>query len=460
MFDTPDSLARTIAMVSPNLTDRKVLLRGMSTPRSRTGRLSDALVWVTDLLNPKRAYFLERFPELAGEVPFERRELMWAGSDLHEEFGRAVAPRMYREQYVGMEGIIGRIDIFRDHPVEVKRTRDVSPSSDILVERPENVEQLAMYCAMTRMHRGTLVYYIYRGEDPGAVLAFDMRIDDPGAVLAEMRERRDLLLRAWQAGEPSLLPGCPWYGKGCECERECDCASSRPLDRSIVRRVSEWGYDPEGSERLTRTLNVYLSSPRTRVSYWGLILPRKYWFRRNERADPPAEDQADDPSTGERLAWLSMKRGIERQIRHCPGLQCAREFVEFDGERVPIETFRNVPTVIVLPRFASPVPPDPWDVARLLRNDLLKLGMQCALAGRDTGRLILYYQNTENDEDRLSVYMVHFRDTTPYLDFMQERMNLIRRALDADDLSLLPLCPRTKCSYREYRCRWYDRCRV
>ncbi len=46
------------------------------------------------------------------------------------------------------EGISCRIDLLSDVPVEIK-TGTGSLPADLKVDRPEHVEQLAMYCALT-----------------------------------------------------------------------------------------------------------------------------------------------------------------------------------------------------------------------------------------------------------------------------------------------------------------------
>ena len=67
MLDTAEKIAWTIEMVSPNITDKIAIMEGMSGVKDISRRFSDGLVRVTDLLNPKRAYFNEKYPELVKE---------------------------------------------------------------------------------------------------------------------------------------------------------------------------------------------------------------------------------------------------------------------------------------------------------------------------------------------------------------------------------------------------------
>jgi len=457
MLGTPEKLATTIEMVSPNVTDKVAIMEGFSGVKDISRRFSDGLVRVTDLLNPKRAYFNERYPELVRGIPFERRELMWAGLDFHEEFGYAVSQREYCEQFVGVEGIMGRIDIFKDHPVEVKRTKDIDAETDVVCSRPDNVEQLGMYCSMTNVSWGRLVFFIYKGEEPGTVFAFKVEFDDLKAIRQIMRERKKLLLDAWNSSDTSQLPSCPWFKKGCEAEKRCDCANSRPFGHEIAAHVSACVYEPEESRRLTRQLNAYILAPKSRITYWNLLFPRKFWFRRSEQS---RETDEDEPKTvaSERLAWQNVKRGVETQIKHSPNVDFKREYVEFEEEKIPVESLRNVPTVITFPRGTEPIPPESDRIARFFRDDVMRLGMQCALVGKKTGKLIAYHQNAKDSGSKLMVYMVHFKDVELYRQFMKERLGALRDSIEHNDLKKLPKCPEVKCRYKDWQCPHFDEC--
>jgi len=457
MLERPEDIAETINLISLSYGDKQAIMKGLLEGREGSGsrRFMEGLVRVTDLLNPKRAYYSEVYPEIAKEIPHERRELMWAGVDFQVEFAYAVSQKEYAEQFVGMDGIIGRIDIFKDYPVEVKRTKDISGETDIVHSRPDNIEQLGMYCAMTNIKWGRLIFFNYKGEDPGMVYSFRIEFGDLGAIRKVMRERKMLLLDAWARRDPSKLPACPWFGRGCEAEKVCDCKDSKPFGYEIASEVVSCSFESEESNRLTKRLNEYLLAPKSKLTYWDLILPRKYWFRR----DKPREiDDEPDTSASERLSWQNVKRGIEMQIKHTPEIMFKREYIDFDEEKFPVEYMRNIPTVITFPRFNTPLPPETPKISKFWREDILRLGMQCALANRNTGRLIAYYQNIKDINTKLEVYMIHFKEVETYREFMRSRIDVLRSARTNNDVNILPRCPEVKCRYQNHTCEYLDEC--
>jgi len=115
--------------------------------------------------------------------------------------------------------------------------------------------------------------------------------------------------------------------------------------------------------------------------------------------------------------------------------------------------------VIAQPSFKDPLPLDVGKIAKYWRDDILRLGMQCALAEKKTGKLVAYYHNVEDVDAKLVVYMVHFRDTHPYLDLISRNLCLIREAILNREFVGLPRCPEFKCQYKEHRCKWIGECR-
>src|SRR3989475_11285108 len=148
---------------------------------------------VTDLVNPRQAFFQRARPDIQPDP--ERRQAMLAGTGFHEVFGRAVSTEEFVEQFVEFEGIVGKIDIYDDVPVELKTTSSVPQGAD--AARPSYVDQLGMYCAMTGALRGRLVVYgRERFGRPPQLRAFRLRVTRLDPIKAEMFRRRDLLRRA------------------------------------------------------------------------------------------------------------------------------------------------------------------------------------------------------------------------------------------------------------------------
>src|SRR3990170_8601484 len=194
-----------IANIEANRTVKDELLEAAARPSSRR-RIS-----VTDLVNMRQAYFRRTRPDV--EIPLDRRQKMWAGTGFHELFGAAVSSEEYLEQFLEMDGIVGKVDIYEDVPVELKTTSFMPRE---IADRSSYIEQLAMYCAMARKRSGQLLVYqraVY-GREP-ALRAWRAEFEDLDAIAVEMRARRDLFAEALEAGDPGTLPRCEWYGKRC-----------------------------------------------------------------------------------------------------------------------------------------------------------------------------------------------------------------------------------------------------
>lgn len=455
MFDTVEDISQTIKEVRYDLTGKTSILAGLKGTKGKSLRLSQGIVWVTDLLNPRRTYFKEKFPEVELEIPLERRELMWAGSDFHKVFGQAVYPEAYQEWYINKEGIAGRVDIFKDFPIEVKRT--TTPlEEDILTSRPENIEQLGMYSALIGIDRGHLIYYVCNSNG-GEIRAYEVVFKDLTAIWKEMKARRELLLDAWTRDDPSGLPMCTWQGKGCECEiaKKCDCASlGNGFDYNIVDQVSKFTLIQGEGDRLSKLISMYMTRPRLNISFWDILFPRKYYFRVSGDVKP---EPVFDPS---QLRWRNEKRSIENAIKHGSGSEFETIYSEVSDERLAVLNYRGKPTIISQPTLRSPLSLDKNAISKFLGDAVKILGMGCALTGSDSGRLITYYQKVPDEASRLAVYNIKFTDEglASYRKLMDERLNKIRLATGSGNFSVLPTCPKVKCEYRDWTCPYLNEC--
>src|SRR3990172_5957167 len=138
---------------------------------------------VTDLVNPRQAFFRWTRPEIQPSP--DRAQFMLAGTGFHDLFGRTVSTEEFVEQFVEYEGIVGKIDIYDDVPVELKTTGSNPDSPG--AARPGYIDQLGMYCTMTGVSSGRLL--IYRREQFGrqpARPAFRVEFPDLSPIRAEM----------------------------------------------------------------------------------------------------------------------------------------------------------------------------------------------------------------------------------------------------------------------------------
>ncbi len=194
--------ARVVAGIDANRTLKDELTAALKR-QGRRRRIS-----VTDLVNPRQAFFQRARPDIQPDP--ERKQAMLAGTGFHEVFGRAVSTEDFVEQFVEFQGIVGKIDIYEDIPVELKTT--ASLPAGLAAARASYIDQLGMYCTMTGRDAGRLFVYkraLYGR--PGALRGFDVRFRDLRAVEQEMVRRRDLFRKALATNDPSALPRCEWF---------------------------------------------------------------------------------------------------------------------------------------------------------------------------------------------------------------------------------------------------------
>ena len=186
---TDFDIAAHVGRIEANRSVKDALMQTLKTRRPPY-RIS-----VTDLLNLKQAYFRRKYPEIA--PPLEKQQLMWAGTGFHRTFGSAVSSEEYLEQFVEAEGIVGKIDIYEKHPVEVKTTSAPLNTRDLLQTRPAYIEQLGMYCAMVNAHDGEIIIYRRSDEESPStspLAVYHVTFPDLESIRAEMCRRRDLLV--------------------------------------------------------------------------------------------------------------------------------------------------------------------------------------------------------------------------------------------------------------------------
>jgi len=231
---------------------------------------------VTDLIALRPAYYARVRPDVVPDL--ERQELMMLGSGFHERFGRAVSKEEYVEQFVEMDGITGRIDIYEQHPLELKTTRSAIAAEDLVSRRPSWLEQLGMYCAMVGREEGRLLVYNRAG--PESLLAFAVRFRDLDAIRSEMTSRRDGLAKALETGSPDSLPVCPWRGKGCiyEAESVCSCSAMKempsfPIAEQAAEVVRDDGLEKDFAARMARP-----AAKKEGIRITDLVFPMKAFF--------------------------------------------------------------------------------------------------------------------------------------------------------------------------------------
>jgi antitoxin (DNA-binding transcriptional repressor) of toxin-antitoxin stability system len=428
-----------------SLADRVVA--GLDANRTVKDELTDAFtrqgrrrrISVTDLVNPRQAYFQRAHPEIQPDP--ERKQAMLAGTGFHEVFGRAVSTEEFVEQFVEFQGIVGKIDIYEEVPVELKTT--ASLPSGLAAARASYLDQLGMYCTMTGRDEGRLFVYkraLYGR--PGEMRAFDVRFRDLRGVEHEMVRRRDLFRHALEHQDPSGLPRCEWFDLRCDFRPVCGCETAELLTRvvpgpqvqivengalvaALAPALAAGPFAGGGEDRQD-------AGPRFGLN--DLVFPRKTAVRRQAVAEGQPEDEDADLDTS--LAGLE-RLGFGDALKDAlwygvPGA-FARVPVSLRGLKGKVGTFRGVPTIIRSTKKARMV--DRPNLVEEFPYYFDRIAFECALSGKETGRVVIYYESVK--DDKFMVYDVHFRNLAEILAEADRRLALLESGAPPDRL---PAC--------------------
>jgi hypothetical protein len=397
---------------------------------------------VTDLLNLKQAYFRRKHPEIV--PPLEKQQLMWAGTGFHKTFGSAVSSEEYLEQFVEIEGIVGKIDIYEKIPVEVKTTSTPVDTRDLSKYRPSYIEQLGMYCAMVNVHEGEMIIYQRQEEESPStspLVAHHVTFPDLEAIRREMRRRRDLLVQALIDNDPSNLPVCPWFNKQCDYSQICDCAAaSVPVSNEIAGLAGEIHVDNMTCEQLINKMAG--AQPSQLFGINDMVFPRKAYFERLKSGEEVGEQKGEHLRSMDELGFLdvlrdSLRFGAPGVVQRIPVRQTPLADL--------VQTWHNLPTILRGPKFSSLVERE--RLPRAFPHYFLRLGFDCALTENTKGRLLLYYVRVPKEDAKLMVYDVNFRNLSAVKAEALHRLELLEKATSPQQL---PRCPSWMCSYCNY----------
>jgi hypothetical protein len=410
--------SRHVAGIDANRTIKDELVAAIARGSGRR-RIS-----VTDLVNPRQSFFSRTRPDIV--IPAERREMMMAGTGFHDLFSRAVSTEEYVEQFVEFEGIVGRIDIFESAPIELKTTFSIP--TDILSARAGQVEQLAMYCVIVAKALGHLLYYQRSeyGRDP-ILKAFDVEVIDHDYVLREMLHRRDLLRTALSTGDPSQLSRCEWFGRDCVYSDVCGCGTAQQIARMVSVETVRIAENPELANGLRA--KILAASPlisRHTFALNDLVFARKAALRRDGVEEEGGPDAGEEMASMERRGFLDV---LEEAVWYGVPGACRRVRMQFASMRPSLLFFRGIPTLIRASKRREMLPRDRLAIEAPYYVD--RLCFECAIAGSEQGRLIIYYSALN---DKFMVYDIRFRDLEGILAEMRRRLDLIQSGAAAREL--------------------------
>jgi hypothetical protein len=425
--------AAELAGLLPEVTEAPELGAELLT-RYRTHRPLRGVV-VTDLLDPRPAFWRSVAPVPPTEAEALR---LREGRDVHEWLGRRLAPAAAREVRVRRDGIVGRIDILDDRPLELKSTANVPRvSEDPRDSRPAYIEQLAMYGALVDRHDGRLVILGAPATPPPETRVWDVALGDLSAIFREMGRRAAQLRRARETGRSDGLPRCGWFDRGCAFQREgvCDCSGAEPnLGEVVLDEVTKVTPNPEAAAAIAGLLREAPVAEPGVARFRELAYPRRAYFDgvdREAELEPEGLGRSGPPDETWSAVQAVLEDGAlgEYELRHDPSGEPA--------EAIP--TFRGAPVLVKSSRSLAPVPAD-----RLLADRphyLLELALRCASLGLPVGWLVLGMERIPSESEWIRVQQVRFGSLPGLAALLERRKAGLARARRDGDPSGLPVCP-------------------
>ena len=357
------------------------------------------------------------------------------------------------EARVRRDGLVGRIDILSELPVEVKTATSLADPTNLASQRPDHVEQLGMYCALVGHPAGRLLTLLTEETAIADVQALDLSFGSPDRILDEMRRRAAALRTAWADRSASALPRCPWYGRGCEFEetRQCGCRGDEAPPSSLV--LDEAGPAVANEKVRERVRSVLSGSAPTGAGpplsrFREALYPRRAFFERTRRFPEAPPSLEPEPVPAPPLVPDLYARVSEALESGDPG-EVARLVPRSEEPEEEVVGFRGRPLLVRTSRAWSRFRPE--DLVARSPQYALELGLRCAVTGTDSGLVVVGFERAGTDRDRIEVLEVRFRSLAPFSRQLSERSRDLAAALRDLDPRSLPPCPEwmvPDCRYR------------
>ncbi|MEM0129323.1 MAG: hypothetical protein QXG65_04085 [Thermoplasmata archaeon] len=389
---------------------------------------------VTDLFNPRGGYWRLR----AGSPPLPRPEAAERGIVAHRILPALLGPEARIEVRVRVRGIAGRIDGWIGFPVELKSGAGRASPESWRESRPWALVQLVAYCAMTGASRGWIAHRTTSLDDGGP--AFDvaeLAVPDPNRRRALVEGRADRIRAAAAARDPSVLPRCAWFARGCEFQQAgiCDCRGTEPPDPlELLDGLPPAAPRPEVEETWTRLASrIPPPVPSAIDGYADLVFPRRTLM---DRADPGrvgapgGEAPARDPTMKERL-WAALDGEPFGALAAAPPRS--------DWAPGPVDTWDGIPYLLrVRQTYRAPTPES---LARDTPHTTWELGVRCAAVGAREALLVLGRTRTTDPAEAARVYRYRFPDLGPVMRRWRAIVAALSRPGGPADPRSMPACP-------------------
>jgi len=417
--------------------------------QDRWGRASGRRsVGVTDLLSLRRAYYRAVLPPVP--IPPARQARLDQGRAVHRALGVRMAREGTLEARVRRDGLVGRIDILGELPIEVKTATSLVDPASLAKQRPDHLEQLGMYCALVGRPSGRLLTLLAEEGNVTEVQALDVTFGSVDRILAEMRRRADALRTAWADRNVASLPRCPWFGRGCEFEEagRCSCTGSEPAGGSgVLDEAGPVVPNPSVAERIRSVFpGPVPSGPApTLLRFRDALYPRRAYF---ERTRPLPEAPPTFEETPPTIVPDLFSRVSEALECGPPG-EVARLVPRSEEPEEEVAGFRGRPLLVRTSRAWSRFRPE--DLVARSPQYALELGMRCAVTGTDSAVLVVGFERAEADRDRVQALELRFLSRTPFSRWLRGRSRALSTALQDGAPASLTACPEwmvSDCPYR------------
>ena len=404
-------------------------------------------VAVTDLIALRRAFWRLSAPPVP--VPIDRQERMDVGRAWHRRLGSLLAGTGALEVRIRREGLVGRIDVLTDRPIEVKTSTMAVGAEHLLEDRPEYVEQLGMYCALVGRPQGRVIALAVHDGRVEAVRTVDATFRHPEEVLDEMQHRAARLRTSWASRSTDGLPRCPFYDRGCEFRTSstCDCTGREEVPPSkILADLADLRPDPEEDRRLGAAL-ADMPPPASEsvvLRFREMIYPRRAYFERT-RPPPPAKAWVS-PLEAPPDAYTRLVEAIETG----PVGEVARRSTLTSEPDEEVAAFRGDPFLVRSSR--ARIAPREEELVIRYPQYALELGFRCAVTGRARGRVFMMLERADAGRDQVHVFEIRFISVTPFARLWRGRVDAFARALTDGTPGELTPCPNwmyETCPYRD-----------
>ncbi len=388
---------------------------------------------VTDLVALRPAFWSRVAP--VPPTP-ERAERLARGRFLHRRLGPAIAPHGALEVRVCRAGVVGRIDALTDVPIELKTGVTSVPSADLLVARPEQLEQLAMYAGLVDRSVARLVSVVPSAEPGPEVQVAEVEIPDPSAVRAEIARRRDRLRAALHAGTPAGLPRCPWRGRGCEFQAAgvCDCSGEETSEpSSLLPMLGPLRDRPDLAEEIRAGIPRPAEGPPRWRRFRDLLYLRRTYFERvvGPAPEPARDRRPDSPADLYERVREAMESGPVGEVASLPSRS--------DDVEEDVPAFRHRPWIERVTRGWER--PSSTTILERYPQYVLELAFRSVAVGASSGRLVLGWERGRDDAERVQAFEIRLGPPTTFARLWRERAQRLERAIRERAPTQLEPCP-------------------